>query len=340
MLAALGLAATGCASNEFTRLGVPEPITEQGQRVLALWQGSWVAAFAVGILVWGLIIWSIIFHRKRSEQLPPQVRYNMPIEALYTVLPIVVIAVLFYFTARDQTYLLETDEKADTNVEVVGFQWSWEFKYLDQSKAEALEEAEAAAEAEGKEADEVDPEEAQPETLFSEVGTPDQMPTLVLREGDVVHFDLHSPDVIHSFWVPAFAFKMDVIPGHDNEFQVKVNEGTAGTYMGRCAELCGVDHTRMLFKVEVMEPEAYDAWYAEQEAAAEAEAAAAAEQEAADEQASEEAAEAAGSEQQDGGQQGRDEEEDAQGASSEEEQQDGSDSAGQAEGSQNEEAGH
>nr|WP_017591076.1 cytochrome c oxidase subunit II [Nocardiopsis potens] len=319
---------------------MPEPITEQGQRVLALWQGSWVAAFAVGILVWGLIIWSIIFHRKRSEQLPPQVRYNMPIEALYTVLPIVVIAVLFYFTARDQTYLLETDEKADTNVEVVGFQWSWEFKYLDQSKAEALEEAEAAAEAEGKEADEVDPEEAQPETLFSEVGTPDQMPTLVLREGDVVHFDLHSPDVIHSFWVPAFAFKMDVIPGHDNEFQVKVNEGTAGTYMGRCAELCGVDHTRMLFKVEVMEPEAYDAWYAEQEAAAEAEAAAAAEQEAADEQASEEAAEAAGSEQQDGGQQGRDEEEDAQGASSEEEQQDGSDSAGQAEGSQNEEAGH
>ncbi|MFW5417260.1 cytochrome c oxidase subunit II [Nocardiopsis sp. CNT-189] len=323
---------------------MPEPITEQGQRVLALWQGSWVAAFAVGILVWGLIIWSIIFHRKRSEQLPPQVRYNMPIEALYTVLPIVVIAVLFYFTARDQTYLLETDEKADTNVEVVGFQWSWEFNYLDQSKAEALEEAEAAAEAEGGEAAEVDAEEAQPETLFSEVGTPDQMPTLVLREGDVVHFDLHSPDVIHSFWIPAFAFKMDVIPGHDNEFQVKVNEGTAGTYMGRCAELCGVDHTRMLFKVEVMEPEAYDAWYAEQQAAAEAEAAEQAEQEAADqrasEEAAEEAAEAAGSEQQDGGQQGRDEEEDAQSASSEEERQDGSDSAGQAEGSQNEEAGH
>jgi len=336
VLAALGLAATGCASNEFTRLGVPEPITEQGQRVLALWQGSWVAAFAVGILVWGLIIWSIIFHRKRSEQLPPQVRYNMPIEALYTVLPIVVIAVLFYFTARDQTYLLETDEKADTNVEVVGFQWSWEFNYLDQSKAEALDEAEKAAEAEGKKKEEVDPEDAEPETLFSEVGTPDQMPTLVLREGDVVHFDLHSPDVIHSFWVPAFAFKLDVIPGHDNEFQVKVNEGTAGTYMGRCAELCGADHTRMLFKVEVMEPEAYDAWFAEQQEAAEAEAAEAAEQEAADQQASEEAAGAAGSEQQE---QGQEEDEDAQGASSDEEQQDGS-ASGQAGGSQDEEAGH
>ncbi|GAB3495761.1 cytochrome c oxidase subunit II [Nocardiopsis coralliicola] len=248
-------------------MGVPEPITEQGQRVLALWQGSWVAAFAVGILVWGLIIWSIIFHRKRSEQLPPQVRYNMPIEALYTALPIVVIAVLFYFTARDQTYLLETDEPADTNIEVVAFQWSWEFNYLDQSKAEAAE----AAGADEPAPYTTTPDDAAPETVFSEVGTPDEMPTLVLREGDVVHFDLHSPDVIHSFWIPAFAFKMDVVPGHDNQFQVKVNEGTAGTYAGRCAELCGVDHTRMLFEVEVMEPDEYDAWYAERQQQAEAE---------------------------------------------------------------------
>lgn len=246
-IAALGLAATGCASNEFTRLGVPEPITEQGHRVLTLWQGSWVAAFAVGILVWGLIVWTIIFHRKRSEQLPPQVRYNMPIEALYTVLPIVIIAVLFYFTARDQTALMSTEEEADTNVEVVAFQWSWQFNYLEGSYSDS---------------------EGDPQSRFSVAGTPQHRPTLVLREGDVVHFDLTSPDVIHSFWIPAFAFKMDVIPGQDNEFQVKVQEGTAGTYAGRCAELCGVDHSRMLFDVEVMEPDAYDAWVAEKEAQA------------------------------------------------------------------------
>ncbi|NYI94959.1 aa3-type cytochrome oxidase subunit II [Streptomonospora nanhaiensis] len=249
-LAALGLAATGCASNEFTRLGVPEPITEQGQRVLTLWQGSWVAAFAVGILVWGLIVWTVIFHRKRSEQLPPQVRYNMPIEALYTVLPIVIIAVLFYFTARDQTVLLDTEEPADTNIEVVGFQWSWQFNYLDQSRVDAEEQG------------------TEPQTEFSVAGTPQHQPTLVLREGDVVHFDLTSPDVIHSFWIPAFAFKMDIIPGQDNEFQVKVQEGTAGTYAGRCAELCGVDHSRMLFTVEVMEPDDYDRWVEEQRQAA------------------------------------------------------------------------
>ncbi|MFC3998752.1 cytochrome c oxidase subunit II [Nocardiopsis sediminis] len=230
---------------------MPEPITEQAERVLMLWQGSWVAAFAVGILVWGLIIWSVIFHRKRSEQLPPQVRYNLPIEALYTVLPIVVIAVLFYFTARDQTYLLETDEPADTNIEVVGFQWSWQFNYLTEPNPDG---------------------EANPESQreFSVEGTPDDVPTLVVREGDVVHFDLVSPDVIHSFWIPSFAFKMDVIPGHPNEFQVQIKDDVipegqdSATFAGRCAELCGVDHARMLFNLEVMTPEAYDAWYAEQ----------------------------------------------------------------------------
>ena len=245
----LGLAATGCASNELTRLGMPEPITEQAERVLSLWQGSWVTAFAVGILVWGLMIWSIIFHRKRSEQLPPQVRYNMPIEALYTVLPIVVIAVLFYFTARDQSYLLETEQEADVHVEVVAFQWAWQFNYMDAPKDEGGE------------------------VLFSEVGVPNPdgtadpstQSTLVLPENAVVHFDLYSPDVIHSFWIPAFGFKMDVVPGHDNEFQVNLNDGTAGDYMGRCAELCGVDHTRMLFNVKVMPEDEYEAWAAGRE---------------------------------------------------------------------------
>ncbi|WP_051415794.1 cytochrome c oxidase subunit II [Nocardiopsis sp. CNT312] len=235
---------------------MPAPITEQAERVLSLWQGSWVAAFAVGILVWGLMIWSIIFHRKRSEQLPPQVRYNMPIEALYTILPIVVISVLFYFTARDQAYLLDTEEPADVHVQVVAFQWAWQFNYMD------------AAEDDGG------------EVLHSEVGIPNPdgtadrstQATLVLPEDSVVHFDLHSPDVIHSFWVPAFAFKMDVVPGRDNAFQVRIDEGTAGEYVGRCAELCGVDHTRMLFNVEVLPQDEYEAWAQEQEAAASEEA--------------------------------------------------------------------
>ncbi|MBB6119297.1 cytochrome c oxidase subunit II [Nocardiopsis algeriensis] len=234
---------------------MPGPITEQAERVLSLWQGSWVAAFAVGILVWGLIIWSVIFHRRRSDQLPPQVRYNLPIEALYTVLPIVVISVLFYFTARDQTYLMETEREADVHVEVVAFQWAWQFNYLDAPKAEGGE------------------------VLFTEVGIPNPdgttdlstQPTLTLPENAVVHFDLHSPDVIHSFWVPEFGFKMDVIPGRDNAFQVDVKDGSEGQYTGRCAELCGVDHTRMLFQVDVLTEDDYETWESEQIQAAEAE---------------------------------------------------------------------
>ncbi|GAA3734550.1 cytochrome c oxidase subunit II [Spinactinospora alkalitolerans] len=219
-------------------MGVPEPITEQAERVLTLWQGSWVAALAVGILVWGLIIWTLIFHRKRSEQLPPQVRYNMPIEALYTVLPIVIIAVLFYFTARDQTYLMETDEPADVNVNVNAFQWSWEFVYEGEQDVNG--------------------------EVVSVAGIPGDDPTLVIPNDSVIHFDLESPDVIHSFWIPAFVFKMDVIPGQPNEFQVKVNPDVEGEFAGRCAELCGVDHSRMLFNVRVVSPEEYEQWLEEQ----------------------------------------------------------------------------
>ena len=89
----------------FTRLGFPDPITEQGKTVVTLWQGSWIAGLAVGALVWGMILWAVIFHRKRGDRLPPQARYNMPIEIMYTAVPFVLIAVLFYFTAKDENYL-------------------------------------------------------------------------------------------------------------------------------------------------------------------------------------------------------------------------------------------
>src|SRR4051812_4208920 len=127
-LALLAMTATAC-SGEASRLGMPEPISKQGERVLTLWQGSWVAALATGALVWGLIIWAVLFHRKRSDELPPQVRYNLPIEMLYTAVPFVIIAVLFYFTARDETYLEKTTPNPAVVVDVTAFQWSWQFDY-------------------------------------------------------------------------------------------------------------------------------------------------------------------------------------------------------------------
>ena len=107
--AALGagvlLATTGCQSNAFTRMGFLPPVTKQGKVVLTLWQGSWIAAWAVGIVVWGIIICAIIFFRKRSDRVPYQVRYNLPIEILYTVVPFIMVGILFYFTARDENYV-------------------------------------------------------------------------------------------------------------------------------------------------------------------------------------------------------------------------------------------
>ncbi|PRX97050.1 cytochrome c oxidase subunit II [Allonocardiopsis opalescens] len=274
---------------------MPEPVTQQAERVLSLWQGSWIAAFGVGILVWGLIIWSVIFHRKRSDRLPPQVRYNMPIEVLYTVVPFVIIAVLFYFTARDQDYLLETDEQPDVVVNVTAFQWSWRFDYYDAAAIQAAgdvdllarpeafgdiaelpeephgeptAEQEAAHEAAVAAAEEsAELAESLPEPVATTVGEPGEAarPDLYLPEGQVVRFNLYSPDVIHSFWIPAFLFKLDVIPGQINTFQVIPT--TPGTYEGRCAELCGVDHSQMLFQAHVVEGDAFPAQLAEVAAA-------------------------------------------------------------------------
>ncbi|WP_328401548.1 cytochrome c oxidase subunit II [Streptomyces sp. NBC_00390] len=274
LLAGLILAtATGCSYNwqDFPRLGMPTPVTEEAPRILSLWQGSWAAALATGVLVWGLILWSIVFHRRSRTkvEVPPQTRYNMPIEALYTVVPIIIVSVLFYFTARDETKLLALSDKPAHTINVVGYQWSWGFNYLEDvdgnpatGDAQAQKELNAIpdkytndfpAGAEGV-YDAGIPGDRNPQT-----GNPG--PTLVLPKGEKVRFILTSRDVIHSFWVVPFLFKQDVIPGHTNVFEVTPSR--EGTFFGKCAELCGVDHSRMLFNVKVVSPERYQQYLKE-----------------------------------------------------------------------------
>jgi cytochrome c oxidase subunit 2 len=161
------------------------------------------------------------------------VRFNLPIEALYTAVPFVIISVLFYFVARDETKLLEIPDHPDQTINVVGRQWNWSFNYLDQDVWDA--------------------------------GTPAQPVTLYLPKGETILFELTSPDVIHSFWVPNFLFKMDVIPGRLNKFALTPSR--EGRFAGRCAELCGVDHSRMQFSVEVVSRDVFDQKMAELRAA-------------------------------------------------------------------------
>ncbi|GGR02025.1 cytochrome c oxidase subunit II [Streptomyces netropsis] len=261
--------ATGCTSKDFPRLGMPTPVTEEAPRILSLWQGSWAAALVVGVLVWGLIIWSVIFHRRsRSKvEVPPQTRYNMPIEALYTVVPIIIVSVLFYFTARDENKLLTNPAKPQHVINVVGFQWSWAFNYMENVDGNAATPAKPLRE--NKDLDAI-PDRflkkapADAEGVY-DVGVPGDRnpqtgnpgPTLWLPKGETVQFILTSRDVVHSFWVVPFLMKQDVLPGHTNSFTVTPNK--EGTFLGKCAELCGQDHSRMLFNVKVVSPERYKA---------------------------------------------------------------------------------
>jgi cytochrome c oxidase subunit 2 len=203
--------------------------TNQSERILSLWQGSWIAALAVGAITWGLILWpAIAFRRKRgATDLPPQTRYNLPIEVFYTAVPLIMIAVFFYFTARDEDRIMRVSSHPDHEITVTGLQWSWQFTYASDGDKNT-----------------------------TVTGTPGKPPTLYLPQGESVKFTLHSNDVIHSFWVPAFLFKMDVIPGRTNHIQI--TPAKVGHYRGRCAELCGQDHARMLFNVKVVSPTEYD----------------------------------------------------------------------------------
>lgn len=206
-------------------MGLPEPITDSGRTILSLWQGSWIAAWAVGAFVWGLIFWCLIIYRRRSaDEVPVQTRYHIPIELLYTVVPVMMVLVLFYYTARDESSITSLSEPPAHTVDVVAYKWSWTFNYLDEQTYD--------------------------------VGNNVSLPELWLPVDQRVRFQLRSPDVIHSFWVIPFLMKMDVIPGHTNQFQV-VPEKT-GVFVGRCAELCGVNHSRMLFQVHVVTQEEYD----------------------------------------------------------------------------------
>ncbi len=231
-LAVSGLALSGCTANEAFFFDLPEPASAEAPIIQNLWNGSWIAAWAVGILTWGLMIWAAIAYRRRhANEVPEQTKYNVPIEALYTIVPLIMILGLFWFTAKDQSEILTLDNDEQQTVNVVGFRWSWAFNYMDEDVYDV-----GVPYGEGS------------------VGEP---PTLYLPVDEKVRFELNSPDVIHSFWVPAFLFKMDVIPGKTNVFELTPDR--IGTYAGKCAELCGVDHARMLFQVEVVERDEFEA---------------------------------------------------------------------------------
>ena len=234
------VALSGCGES-LSRGLLPHGVTEQSSGIITLWNGSWLAALGVGVLVWGLIFWCVVAYRRKKDDvgLPEQLRYNVPIEILYTVVPLFMIAVLFIFTAQGETALLDTSKKPEVTVNVVGKQWSWDFNYVEAGTFES----------------------GTPAELTGKPGVAASLPTLYLPVNKRVEFVLTARDVIHSFWVPQFLMKLDMIPGQVNRFQVTPTE--EGVFQGKCAELCGAYHSQMLFQVKVVSQADYDAHMAE-----------------------------------------------------------------------------
>lgn len=221
----VGLLSSCQADSNWSRGGLVEPITVEGERLANFWSGAWTLALVVGGFVMALIIFAVIRYRRRSESdAPRQIRYHVPLEILYTIVPIIIVMSLFYFTVRDQNYVLDESGEESVTVLVEGYKWSWGFSYKDDNVYEA--------------------------------GTPGEVPVLYLPVDEKVRFEVVSSDVIHSFWIPAFIFKIDAIPGRLNTFEATPNR--LGTFAGRCAEYCGIDHSRMLFTAKVVERDEYD----------------------------------------------------------------------------------
>ncbi|WP_448060991.1 aa3-type cytochrome oxidase subunit II [Cellulomonas hominis] len=239
LLAVLALALTGCsaqAQRGFLPGSSDAEVTDQTGRIANLWVGSWIAALIVGVLTWGLILWCVAVYRKRKDddQLPVQLRYHVPLEIMYVILPIIMVGVLFYYTARDMSAIEDNTAEPDLTVQVIGKQWSWDFNYLDDDVYDTGQQAQH----------------------IGTTGVLAEQPTLYLPVDERVRFVLDSRDVIHSFWVPAFLYKKDMIPGRTNEFQVTPQ--AIGEYRGKCAELCGEEHSSMLFNVKVVTRAEYD----------------------------------------------------------------------------------
>ena len=238
---------SGCSVDEHSdikRLAMPVPASKEAQHMFDLWLWSWLAAILTGIVVWGLMFYVVVRYRRRSEtEIPVQTRYNLPIEIFYTVAPVMMVIVFFFFTVHTQDDVLHAPKdltaanaQADLNVTVVAQKWNWTFNYAKGSSVLS-------------------------EPVW-ESGTPASEggdgPTLWLVKGQSVSFDLYSVDVIHSFWVPAFLFKMDVVPGRQKQNHFTLTPDRSGRFDGRCAELCGVYHSRMLFNVKVTDQASFD----------------------------------------------------------------------------------
>lgn len=234
---ATGFATAGTA-------GARNPITKEADKIQHLYFLVTAMGLVVFVAVAGALLFMVFRYRKRSDELPPQTHGNNLLEIVWTTIPIVIVLILFVFSFITLVNVEHDSKPENMTVEVTGFQFQWQFVY----KLNDL----------GKGSN---PNAQGEVTVIGKAGEQNE-PTLVIPVNEPVEFKLVSHDVIHSFFVRDFLYKLDVIPGRDNRFTVTANE--TGTFTGQCAELCGINHALMRFHVKVVTRDEFDKFIADQ----------------------------------------------------------------------------
>lgn len=216
----------------------PEPKSDAARSVFTLYNIVFVMGTVVFVAVEGFIVYSIFRYRRRDDRLPPQTHGNTIVEIIWTAIPTVIVLILFVLSVISLSTVeaKSNPDEGGIDIEVRGFRWQWQFIYLDGDD--------------------------NPDNDYSIVGSPGSPPVMVVPVGEPVRLRLVSNDVIHSFFVPQFLIKRDLIPYPEGE-PVNTMEFTVtevGTYGGQCAEFCGQLHADMTFSVEARERADYDRW--------------------------------------------------------------------------------
>jgi cytochrome c oxidase subunit 2 len=238
-------------------LNMPVGVTETSRQVYDLHMLILWVCVAIGVVVFGAMIYSMIYHRKSKGAVASQFHESMTAELVWTVIPFIILIVMAIPATKVLVEMHDSSE-ADLKIKVTGYQWKWRYEYVGEG-VDFFSSLDAASNEARQLGSDIDPSTV--ENYLLDVDHP-----LVIPVGKKVGILLTAADVIHAWWVPDFGWKKDAVPGFINEAWVKVDE--IGVYRGQCAELCGRDHGFMPIVVEVKSEEDYAVWLASQKSAA------------------------------------------------------------------------
>ena len=241
---------------DWSALNMRQGVTEISQEVYDLHMLIFYICCVIGVLVFGVMIISMLMHRKSLGVKPATFHESTKIEIAWTVIPIFILLIIAVPATSTLRQMYDASD-ADIDIAVRGYQWKWQYTYLNDDPSQEIQYMSQLL----TPLDEVNNNEPKGEHYLLDVDNP-----LVIPINKRVRFLITSEDVIHAFWVPDFAVKKDAIPGFVHESWAVVEE--PGIYRGQCAELCGKDHGFMPIVVHAVEQDEYDLWVAEKQAEA------------------------------------------------------------------------